>query len=82
MDLGAKAEAVKTLFRQAGVQEKLYTCVANVASLLTSYIRQKGKTGWSGALVDSNGEPMLSSEEQERIESTIASAPWIGIRNS
>ena len=78
MDLGAKAEAVKTLFRQAGVQEKLYTCVANVASLLTSYIRQKGKTGWSGALVDSNGEPMLSSEEQERIESTIASAPWIG----
>jgi len=78
MDLEAKANEVKTLFQQAGVQDKIYICVANMASLITSYIHRKGAPGWSANLVDSNGTPMLSPEEQGRIEETVGSAPWIG----
>ena len=78
MDLEAKANEVKTLFQQAGVHDKIYICVANVASLITSYIHRKGAPGWSANLVDSSGTPMLSLEEQARIEETVGSAPWIG----
>lgn len=71
-----KAGSVKDLLRGSDTSQ-MYICAANLASLATSYIRRNGAQGWSAALVDEAGAPMLGTEEQRRIEETVAAAPWV-----
>jgi len=71
-----EADRVRQALRETE-DSQLYVCAANLASLMTSYIRHKGANGWSAALVDEAGAPMLSTDEQRRIEETVAAAPWV-----
>jgi hypothetical protein len=75
-----KIEQLKQLIRETPpdlLQNTLYTCVSNTCTLLTSFLQMNGSPGWSARLVDSTGQPMLSSEEQLKIERAFSSAPWI-----
>jgi hypothetical protein len=71
-------EASRVLDTLRGAEpSQLYVSLANLASLTTSYIRSKGAPGWSAALVDEAGSPMLGMKEQKQIEDIVAAAPWL-----
>ena len=75
-----KINQLKQLIREIEpneLQNSLYACVSNTCTLLTSFFQMKGAPGWSSRLVDSSGLPLLSSEDQSKIESAFSSAPWI-----
>lgn len=59
------------------LKERVYICMANGCILLTAYKRTKGEKGWSSKLHDEFGKPMLTTQEQEMVESSFAKAPWI-----
>jgi hypothetical protein len=59
------------------LKERVYICMANGCILLTAYKRTKGEKGWSSKLHDEFGKPMLTTQEQETVESSFAKAPWI-----
>jgi hypothetical protein len=71
-------EAARVLDTLRGAEpSQLYVSLANLASLTTSFIRSKGAPGWSAALVDEAGSPMLGTKEQKQIEDIVAAAPWL-----
>ena len=71
-------EAARVLDTLRGAEpSQLYVSLANLASLITSYIRSEGNPGWSAALVDEAGSPMLSTKERQQIEDIVAAAPWV-----
>ena len=59
------------------LKERVYICMANGCILLTAYKRTKGEKGWSSKLHDEFGKPMLTTQEQEIVESSFSKAPWI-----
>ena len=59
------------------LQERVYICFSNSCILLTSFLDERGKPGWSKRLINQAKQPILSLNEQETIEKTFAQAPWI-----
>ena len=59
------------------LQDRVYTCVANLCILLTAYKREKGAAGWSSKIFTDLDEPMLNSEQQKMVEESFSKAPWI-----
>jgi hypothetical protein len=75
-----KSNELKQLIRETPydlLQERVYICVSNGCLLLTSFLQDQGKPGWSSKLVDSTGLPMLSSPDQKKIETILSSSPWL-----
>jgi len=59
------------------LQENLYIFFANGCLLLTSYLQENGKDGWSSKVVNDYGQPILGFKEQANVETIFKSAPWI-----
>ena len=59
------------------LQENLYVFFANGCLLLTSFLQENGKDGWSSKVVNDYGQPILGYKEQENVENIFKSAPWI-----
>lgn len=59
------------------LQENLYIFFANGCLLLTSYLQENGKDGWSSKIVNDYGQPILGFKEQANVETIFKSAPWI-----
>jgi hypothetical protein len=59
------------------LQENLYIFFANGCLLLTSFLQENGKDGWSSKVVNDYGQPILGFKEQANVESIFKSAPWI-----
>lgn len=59
------------------LQHNLYVAAANICTLMTSFYKKKGAPGWSKEMVDEDNIPMLSEEEQNRLETLFANAPWL-----
>jgi hypothetical protein len=59
------------------LQENLYVFFANGCLLLTSFLQENGKDGWSSKVVNDYGQPILGFKEQANVESIFKSAPWI-----
>jgi hypothetical protein len=59
------------------LQENLYVFFANGCLLLTSFLQEDGKDGWSSKVVNDYGQPILGFKEQSTVESIFKSAPWI-----
>jgi len=75
-----KADTLKKNIRDKNeddLKNNIYICFSNGCLVLTAYIQQKGKPGWSSVLFTANDEPMFSSTEQTSIEKTFAEAPWL-----
>jgi len=71
---------LKEIIRKTPVdvlQERIYVCLANGCILLTAFKQDKGAKGWSSKLHNDLNEPMLNSKDQEYIEKTFSTAPWI-----
>lgn len=62
---------------ESALRERVYVCVANSCILLNSYINSKGQKGWSTRLIDDQGQPILSNNEQNTLENIFAKAPWL-----
>ena len=79
-DVNIKINELKQIIRKTPpdlLQNTLYACVSNTCTLLTSFLQMKGAKGWSSRLIDSAGDPMLSKDDQEKIEKAFDSSPWI-----
>ena len=59
------------------LQENLYVFFANGCLLLTSFLQENGKEGWSSKVVNDYGQPILGFKEQGNVESIFKSAPWL-----
>ena len=59
------------------LQENLYVFFANGCLLLTSFLQEDGKDGWSSKVVNDYGQPILGFKEQSTVETIFKSAPWI-----
>lgn len=59
------------------LKERVYVCVANGCILLTAYLNSNGQKGWSARLIDSAGQSILNSTEQQTIEGILEKAPWV-----
>ena len=59
------------------LQENLYVFFANGCLLLTSFLQENGKEGWSSKVVNDYGQPILGFKEQANVETIFKSAPWI-----
>ena len=59
------------------LQENLYVFFANGCLLLTSFLQEDGKEGWSSKVINDYGQPILGFKEQSTVESIFKSAPWI-----
>ena len=59
------------------LQENLYVFFANGCLLLTSFLQEDGKEGWSSKVINDYGQPILGFKEQANVESIFKSAPWI-----
>jgi len=59
------------------LQENLYVFFANGCLLLTSFLQENGKDGWSSKVVNDYGQPILGFKEQANVENIFKSAPWI-----
>ena len=59
------------------LQENLYVFFANGCLLLTSFLQEDGKEGWSSKVINDYGQPILGFKEQANVESILKSAPWI-----
>jgi hypothetical protein len=59
------------------LQENLYIFFANGCLLLTSYLQENGKDGWSSKVVNDYGQPILGFKDQANVETIFKSAPWI-----
>jgi len=59
------------------LHETVYICISNACLLITAYKRENGKAGWSSKLVNSQGDPILQSKEQETLEKILKEAPWV-----
>lgn len=59
------------------LQENLYVFFANGCLLLTSFLQENGKDGWSSKVVNDYGQPILGFKEQANVETIFKSAPWI-----
>ena len=59
------------------LQENLDVFFANGCLLLTSFLQEDGKEGWSSKVINDYGQPILGFKEQANVESIFKSAPWI-----
>jgi hypothetical protein len=59
------------------LQENLYVFFANGCLLLTSFLQEDGKEGWSSKVINDYGQPILGFKEQANVETIFKSAPWI-----
>ena len=75
----SKIDSLKHIIRETPpleLQERVYISFANICLLVTAFMNQNGKRGWSSTLLNDRGEPMLGKEEQEIVEDAM-SQPWI-----
>jgi hypothetical protein len=75
----SKIDSLKHIIRETPpleLQERVYISFANICLLVTAFMNQNGKQGWSSTLLNERGEPMLGKEEQETVENAM-SQPWI-----
>ena len=59
------------------LQENLYVFFANGCLLLTAFLQEDGKEGWSSKVVNDYGQPILGFKEQGNVETIFKSAPWL-----
>lgn len=59
------------------LQQNLYVFFANGCLLLTAFLQEDGKDGWSSKVINDYGQPILGFKEQANVESIFKSAPWI-----
>jgi len=74
------AESIKNIIREMPpdmIHERFYNVFSNVCLLLIGYMNANGEKGWSARLHTPTGQEMLSKKEQDAIEGSFASAPWL-----
>jgi len=74
------AESIKNIIREMPpdmIHERFYSVFSNICLLLVGYMNANGEKGWSSRLHTSTGQEMLSKKEQDAIEGSFASAPWL-----
>jgi len=74
------AESIKNIIREIPpdmIHERFYNVFSNVCLLLVGYMNANGEKGWSSRLHTPTGQEMLSKKEQDAIEGSFASAPWL-----
>jgi len=74
------AESIKNIIREMPpdmIHERFYSVFSNLCILLIGYMNANGEQGWSSRLHTSTGQEMLSKKEQDAIEGSLASAPWL-----
>jgi len=59
------------------IQDILTNFCVHLSSFILAYFDHNGEKGWSAHIVNSQGEPMLTVEQQYNVEKKVAETPWL-----
>ncbi len=74
------AEDLKQQIREkmssGSLEDSCFLSWSGLCTVLTAYLREKGQPGWTQTIVSETG-PVFDSNQQSRIETAFAQAPWL-----
>jgi hypothetical protein len=59
------------------IQDILTNFCVHLSSFIVAYFDHNGEKGWSAYIVNSQGQPMLTVEQQYNVEKKVAETPWL-----
>ena len=75
----SKADEVKKILKETPpdqLQDSVLTFLSYMSAFLTAFVEHNGAEGWSAFVMNERGS-ILDSQDQKKMEKTLASCPWL-----